>query len=166
MQIFQMNVEHCTLHGRQKLSQNLLDVIQVDSFQGLSDPVQLFSRHIFSQFSACIGCELLVMFDWYFGDQTIMCYGKPLFEMCWFYKGISQIALDPPTEQTFSSSALLLIKYFPLFPSLGPNVQIFKIFQNFLALRLKSRKAKSVFKNLFADLSCPCYTKFSFSFTL
>ena len=52
MQIFQMNVEHCTLHGRQKLSQNLLDVIQVDSFQGLSDPVQLFSRHIFSQFSA------------------------------------------------------------------------------------------------------------------
>ena len=33
----------------------------------------------------CIGCELLVMFDWYFGDQTIMCYGKPLLEMCWFY---------------------------------------------------------------------------------
>ena len=122
MQIFQMNVEHCTLHGRQKLSQNLLDVIQVDSFQGLSDPVQLFSRHIFSQFSACIGCELLVMFDWYFGDQTIMCYGKPLFEMCWFYKGICQIALDPTTEQTFSSFALLLIKYFPLFPSPGPNV--------------------------------------------
>ena len=70
----------------------------------------------------CIGCELLVMFDWYFGDQTIMCYGKPLFEMCWFYKGICQIALDPTTEQTFSSFALLLIKYFPLFPSLGPNV--------------------------------------------
>ena len=33
MQIFQMNVEHCTLHGRQKLSQNLLDVFQVDSFR-------------------------------------------------------------------------------------------------------------------------------------
>ena len=32
MQIFQMNVEHCTLHGGQKLSQNLLDVFQVDSF--------------------------------------------------------------------------------------------------------------------------------------
>ena len=23
--------------------------------------------------------------------------GKPLFEMCWFYMGIAQIALDPPT---------------------------------------------------------------------
>ena len=22
--------------------------------------------------------------------------GKPLFEMCWFYMGIAQIALDPP----------------------------------------------------------------------
>ena len=33
IQIFQMNVEHCTLHGRQKLSQNLLDVFQVDSFR-------------------------------------------------------------------------------------------------------------------------------------
>ena len=33
MQIFQMNVEQCTLHGRQKLSQNLLDVFQVDSFR-------------------------------------------------------------------------------------------------------------------------------------
>ena len=35
--------------------------------------------------------------------------GKPLFEMCWFYMGIAQIALDPPpplsNRQTWNKSA-------------------------------------------------------------
>ena len=30
------------------------------------------------------------------GKHKLWRYGKPLFEMCWFYMGIAQLALDPP----------------------------------------------------------------------
>ena len=82
------------------------------------------------------------------------------------------------TNQIFSYSALLLIKYFPPSPSLGPNVWLFTspkgFLQNFYSSPKyqfrkipgsppSSRKANSVFQNLFADLSrtiCACHTTF------
>ena len=42
--------------------------------------------------------------------------GKPLFEMCWFYMGIAQIALDPPPPfQTGTAHPFFWTHFFHLF---------------------------------------------------
>ena len=162
----------------------------------------------------CIGCEVLVIFDWYFSrllkshsfariDKTILYFlaenyphrffaslrwvgcewrglgGGLFWQFLCFFLGYSAPLLR---KQIFP---IPLIKYFPLLLCLS-NIflpfllwdQMFtcpKIFlQNFPSSPKYhfpkfpgspplSKRAKSVFKNLFADLSwtiCPCYTTF------